>query len=31
MFGDISLNPLGSKLNMSFVGIVQISQLDFSG
>ena len=31
MFGDISLNPLSSKLNMSFVGIVQISQLDFSG
>ena len=25
IFGEISLNPLGSKLNMSFVGIVQIS------
>ena len=31
MFGDISLNPLSSKLNMSFVGVVQTSQLDFSG
>ena len=30
MFGDISLNPLSSKLNMSFVGIVQISQLDLN-
>ena len=31
MFGDISLNPLSSKMNMSFVRIIQISQLDFSG